>query len=279
MALPPGLVGMLNPKSSTGRADVLTRVVSERGATFDSVDASDSLQQLYIEITPLSFNVRVARGTTLTQLRVVTQGAGEEWLERAAVAAAHDAAGKEVPRSLAAPGAWRNGGIELRVDLSCPIVAYRARVTSQAQYNLAGGPGAMHKRADVFWEMIRREQLEVAGEMVLEKDTFYLLATAEAVPMPPGLCGVLAAYDVTSSEGRIHYAGFVDPNFCAQLTLEVRVYNSAFRIVDNQPIALLRYQAMSSVPATLYGDGESNYAGQRGPTLAKQFHDVPAVAG
>ena len=216
MALPAGLVGMLNPKSSTGRADVLTRVIAERGDKFDCLEATAStaavppLQKLYIEITPLSFNVRVVRGTTLTQLRVVTEGAGEEWLDRGVVAEAHESAGKELPRALTTSGAWRDNGVELRVDLSSPIVAYRARLTSQAQYELCGGRGAMVDKADTFWEPIRREQLETPGELVLEKDVFYLLATAEAVPMPPALCGVLAAYDVTSSEGRIHYAGFIE---------------------------------------------------------------------
>jgi dCTP deaminase len=284
--LPEGFTGYINPKSSTGRADVLTRVLSDGMPNFDIVGPGK--RQLYIEITPLSWDVRVKRGLALTQMRV---GFGNTTLDEAELRIASASAPllygynkKPIP---AEQVKFRNDGIEVTADLQSSIVAYRARENSQLELNLSLGRGALADRAGDFWEPIERPK---HGELVLEPNQFYLLATRERTSFPHTLCGTLEAYDPASSEGRVHYAGFIDPGFGfgeagefrgTPITLEMRVYHTPFRIVNGQPIGVLRHHRMRAVPidgkgaVAAYGVGmftTSNYQNQRpGPNMGKQF--------
>ncbi len=281
-ALPQGFTGDFNPKSSTGRADVLTRVLVEGERKFDTLTPGGP-KRIYIECTPLSFHVLVRRGVALTQLRVAS---GDPSLDEEELRAIHSEHAllfgpdeKPIERL-----PLRHGGVELTVDLESPVAAYRAKVNSQDELDLTQGRGALAPKQDLFWEAIPRPG---NGELVLEPDAFYLLATRELTRFPHTVCGTLAAYDVTSTEGRVHYAGFADPGFGfgergevpgRAITLEVRVYHKPFRIVHGQPFCIMRYQRMAGVARDehgnlrVYGVGyPSNYHGQRGPTLAKQF--------
>ncbi len=69
LALPPGMRGKANPKSSTGRADVFTRVITDGSDRFDEIAPGYS-GQLYLEVVPLSFPVRVREDLSLNQLRL-----------------------------------------------------------------------------------------------------------------------------------------------------------------------------------------------------------------
>ena len=66
--LPEGLAAGGNPKSSTGRLDVFTRLITDHGVEFEQVPAGYS-GPLYAEIAPLTFSVLVRRGSRLSQLR------------------------------------------------------------------------------------------------------------------------------------------------------------------------------------------------------------------
>lgn len=290
--LPEGFVGWVNPKSTTGRADVLTRVLVEGVPIFDTVRPGS--RKLYVEITPLSWNIRVKRRMPISQLRI---GFGREFLDEASLRI--DYAGtpllfdydqKPIPLDRVH---FRNDGIELTTDLRSEVVAYRARIDSQLVLDLTGGRGSLTDRFDEFWEPIERPK---NGEFVREPDLFYLLATRERTRLPPGVCGTLEAYDPASSEGRVHYAGFADAGFGhgatgevpgTSLTLETRGSHTPFRFVDGQPIGVIRYQRMRAVPVdekgniAVYGAGiykDSNYQNQRsGPNPGKQFQPTKAT--
>src|SRR5580698_7374099 len=61
--------GIANPKSSTGRLDVFTRLITDRAEAFDKVE--DGYRgPLYAEITPRTFPILVRKGTRLNQLRL-----------------------------------------------------------------------------------------------------------------------------------------------------------------------------------------------------------------
>lgn len=281
LSLPGGLVAECNPKSSTGRADVMTRVLVSGERKFDTIHPGKN-RKLYIECTPLSFNTLVHKGLMLTQLRISN---GNGWLTEQELAAIHEQTPLLYePDNTVTELQFRHHGVEMTVDLESPIVAYRAKINSQSSFNLAGGRGSAIGDKDLFWEAIPKP---ANGELVLEPGCFYLLATRERTSFPHTVCGVLEAYDVTSTEGRVHYAGFLDPGFGfgkgelkgTAVTLEVRLHHKPFRIVHGQPICVMRYQKMSQVPQETNGDlatygvgrYKSNYQGQRGPTLGKQF--------
>ncbi|HXY71991.1 MAG TPA: 2'-deoxycytidine 5'-triphosphate deaminase, partial [Actinomycetota bacterium] len=69
LRLPAEVRGKANPKSSTGRLDVFTRVISDEGPRFDEIRPGYG-GKLYLEVVPLSFTVRVKQGLALNQLRL-----------------------------------------------------------------------------------------------------------------------------------------------------------------------------------------------------------------
>ncbi len=279
--LPNGYIGAINPKSTTGRCDVMTRVLVDGVRNFDTV-LPGRQRKMFLEITPLSFNVRINRRTLLSQLRIECGNAAmsKKELEKqyCKTPLLYDCNGKPIPEEKVR---FRNGGIEMTADLGAKIVAYRAKPNSLGEIDLSGERGSQYKERWQFFEAIERPK---NGELILEDGWFYLLATKEKARFPPHLCGTLQAYDVTSAEGRVHYAGFFDPGFFAAATLEVRVHYAPFRIVDGQPICTMHYPRMRSIPrddkgrVSVYGPmSGSHYQNQpRGPNLPKQFQNPAA---
>lgn len=279
--------GTINPKSTTGRSDSMTRVVTSGHAKFDSVPQGK--REMYVEVTPLSFNTLITKGLSLNQLRI---GYGTTRMDEASLKLfyqkrplLYDENKDPIPIEKVR---FADGGIEMSVDLEAPIVAYRAKKNSQLELDLTGKRGSQAGRKWEFWEPIERPK---NGELALEPDSFYLLATREGISLPPEICGTLEAYDVASGEGRKHYAGYLDDGFGhglgellgTSITLEVRMFHAPFRIVHGQPICLAKFENMLSIPTddageiAVYGVGiyKSNYQGQpRGPNLAKQFLDA-----
>ena len=276
LALAPDLAAFANPKSTTGRLDILTRVIADRGFVFDQVPAGYR-GPLYAEITPRTFSVVVRPGDRLTQLRLRR---GQPALAEAEVAKLL-AEGALVggPNEALAP-TDRDKGVAVSVDLAGEGLA-----TGGGPDALIGWRARKHTdRIDLrrlahydpldFWEPLRAAR---HGSLVLDPNDFYILATREAVRVPPGLAAEMVAYDTAVGEFRVHYAGFFDPGFGwgegaeSRAVLEVRSHEVPFMLEHGQTIGWLRYERMASIPDRLYGQGlKSNYQGQ-GLMLAKQF--------
>ncbi|MEU4288987.1 2'-deoxycytidine 5'-triphosphate deaminase [Kribbella sp. NPDC026596] len=273
--LPQGMRARANPKSSTGRADVFTRVITDRGPRFDDIQPGYT-GRLYLEVVPLSFSVRVRRGLTLNQLRL---SVGDAALSDADIRREHadspllSVAGKPVsPKKL-----HLSSGLFLGLNLRGPKgkgVGWQARSSAPLlDLNRAGGSDP-----HLFWDKVTRE----AGDrIVLQPKSFYLLMSHEAVTIPPHLASEMAAYDPTSGELRTHYAGFFDPGFGynpeqrgagSTAALEVRAHDVAFMIEHGQPVCKLTFERMVEQPTMLYGERGlgSNYQGQT-ETLGKHF--------
>src|SRR5271170_3165080 len=129
LALPPDIVAATNPKSSTGRLDVFTRVIADETRGFDRV-AGGYHGPLYAEISPKTFPVLVREGSRLSQLRLRR---GEAALSAEALRALH-ARERLVDRAEAVMG----DGIAVSLDLAglhhergngndAGIVGYRAK--------------------------------------------------------------------------------------------------------------------------------------------------------
>jgi dCTP deaminase len=274
LALPPALRAKANPKSSTGRADVFTRVITDESSRFDEVAAGYN-GGLYLEVVPLSFPIRVRENLTLNQLRLAV---GTATLTDDEIRAVHaeqpilfeEASPVEVD---ALPLA---GGLFLSLDLRGDAdrrVGYRSR--GSAPLLDMSKVGAADP--DGFWEAVRRED---GDRVVLDPKSFYLLMSHEAVSIPPRYAAEMTAYDPTSGELRTHYAGFFDPGFGydpegrfvgSTAALEVRAHDVPFMIEHGQKVCKLTFERMLEPPTQLYGQGIGSNYQQQTETLGKHF--------
>jgi dCTP deaminase len=274
LALPPAVRGKANPKSSTGRADVFTRVITDNSARFDEI-APGYQGGLYLEVVPLSFPIRVREDLSLNQLRL---SVGRAELTDAEVRAHHEAEpilfadGRPVPASELSLANGLFLGLNLRGD-GRGRVGYRARGSAP----LLDMTRTAHTDPDAYWEDVRHED---GDRIILTPRNFYLLMSHEAVRIPPSLAAEMTAYDPTSGELRTHYAGFFDPGFGYDATggiqgstaaLEVRAHDVPFMVEDRQRVCKLTFERMLEQPTLLYGQQiGSSYQGQT-ETLGKHF--------
>jgi dCTP deaminase len=282
LALPPFVKGKANPKSSTGRLDVFTRVITDYSYRFDEIAAGYE-GPLYVEIVPLSFAVRVRQGLPLNQLRLM---AGRSSLNDEELWQAHNdepllyVGGRPADRDQFATA----NGLFLSLDVRSGKhrrVGYRAKEHTLV---LDMAKTEAHRVED-YWEEVFAEEED---RVVLGPERFYLLLSEEAVSVPPGLACEMTAYDPTSGELRTHYAGFFDPGFGynrdgtlhgSRAALEVRAHDVPFMIEDGQQVCKLTYERMAAEPVKLYGeDIGSNYQGQV-DTLSKHFRRDEAHQG
>ncbi|MCD6074862.1 MAG: 2-deoxycytidine 5-triphosphate deaminase [Rhodospirillales bacterium] len=257
---------MANPKSSTGRLDIFTRIITDGAEEFDRV-ATGYKGPLYAEISPRTFSVKVRTGSRLAQLRL-----------RRGASTASDAATRRLhERSPLIAGGELDveSGVALSVDLAgdpkTRIVGYRAkRHTGVVDVDTVGG----YAVAD-FWEPIAAPD----GHISLDPDDFYILASREAVAVPPDHAAEMRAYDTLVGEFRVHYAGFFDPGFGhdsaggtgSRAVLEVRSHDVPFVLEHGQTVGRLIYERLTALPDRLYGQGiGSNYQAQ-GLKLSKHF--------
>lgn len=273
LALPPAVRAKANPKSSTGRLDVFTRVITDRSYQFDEV-APGYHGKLYLEIVPISFPIRVCEGLSLNQLRLITGPSPR--LSDEEIRTEHSRSpllyfdSKKVPSRELAVG----NGLFLSLDLSGNadgVVGYKARRNTRL-LDLTSDERA---NPEDFWEPVIREK---GDRIVLEPEDFYLLMSRETVRIPPHLASEMVAYDPTSGELRTHYAGFFDPGFGhdkrshgSRAALEVRAHDVAFIVEHGQGVCKLSFERMLQPPSRLYGSRiSSNYQGQTS-TLSKYF--------
>jgi dCTP deaminase len=267
LALPDEISAAANPKSSTGRLDVFTRVIADEIRGFDRIEAGYH-GPLYAEISPRTFPVLVREGSRLSQIRFRRGGAllGADALR--------DLHARE--RLVDSDDADVSEGVAVGVDLSGigpgGLVGYRAkRHTGLIDVERRGGYTVLD-----FWEPIAARADKT---LILDPNEFYILASKEAVQVPPDYAAEMVPFDPLVGEFRVHYAGFFDPGFGyagaggtgARAVLEVRSREVPFILEHGQIVGRLVYEKMLARPDTLYGQGiGSNYQAQS-LKLSKHF--------
>ena len=273
LELRPNLSGAANPKSSTGRIDIFTRLIVDGGEAFDDVPL-DYKGELWLEISPRSFSVRVKAGTKLNQVRFRSRHPQQRDRHTFTLDDA-DLRKRHLASSLVDSPLDLREGVVLRVDLGGlggNVVGYRAIKNSDViDVNRLRGYAM-----EDFWEPIH------AGEdrrLILDPDQFYILASREKVQIPSDLAAEMAPIDPAIGEFRVHYAGFFDPGFgqgkdgrpSARAVLEVRSRDVPFLLEDGQPVGRLVYEKLAGLSDALYGaDATSSYQDQ-GLKLSKHF--------
>ncbi len=267
LALPQDIEASANPKSSTGRLDIFTRVIVDGSQAFDQIPAGYD-GPLYLEISPSTFPVVVRTGSRLSQIRFRK---GHSLLSDKALLQLH----KDETLVATSEPNIHNGGIGLSIDLSGDengLVGYRGKRHT--------GLVDVDKKAACevvdYWEPIHNHG---SNDLVLDPNEFYILVSREAVHVPPMYAAEMVPFDPLVGEFRVHYAGFFDPGFGhvhaggagARGVLEVRSHEVPFILEHGQLVGRLVYEHMLERPEQLYGtDLGSNYQAQ-GLKLSKHF--------
>jgi len=273
LSLPDDISAKANPKSSTGRLDVFTRLITDYGNAFEEVRAGYK-GRLFCEIVPLTFSIFVREGARLNQLRL-RRGHPLPWdktmidlHQREPIVYLEDAS--------PAP-AMVEEGLRLSVDLrgidGAEIVGYRARKDA---------PPIDLAKVDYYDPLLFWEPLccNATRSLILKPGEFYILTSREKVSVPPDWAAEMWPFDPSVGEFRIHYAGFFDPGFGwtpagqprgSHAVLEVRAHGVPSLLEDGQVVGRLIYEPLMSAPSKLYGtDIGSSYQAQK-LKLGKHF--------
>jgi dCTP deaminase len=265
LALSSAVEASANPKSSTGRLDVFTRVIADGVGAFDQIPHGYA-GPLFAEICPQTFPIVVRKGSRLSQIRFRVGTAVDSDADLRAL--------QTREHLVSAANADISGGIALTVDLAGDakgLVGFRARRHT--------GVVDVDKPASCaiedYWDPI---YVRDKHRLILDPDQFYILASKEAVHVPPTHAAEMVPFNPLVGEFRVHYAGFMDPGFGhglggkgSRVVLEVRSHKVPFILEDGQIIGRLIYERMMERPDMLYGQGlKSNYQGQ-GLKLSKHF--------
>src|SRR5580698_5201206 len=247
LALPAHISGKANPKSSTGRLDIFTRLITDEGRQFEIVPAGYR-GRLYAEVVPRTFSV------------VLRQGEMEESL----VYLPDDTRGE----------ATIQNGLRLSVDLEgdSEIIGYRAKKHAP----LIDLAKIQFYDPEDFWDPIRRNS---SRSLILDPEDFYILASRERVRIPALYAAEMVPFDATIGEFRIHYAGFFDPGFGygsgdingTRAVLEVRSHEVPFIMEHGQIVASLVFERLLERPRLLYGEGIGSSYQKQGLKLSKHF--------
>ena len=264
--LPHDVAAAANPKSSTGRLDIFTRVMADHAQQFDIIPQGYS-GPLYLEVSPRTFPIVAREGSRLSQMRFRR---GNALLSEVETMVLHES---EVLVAGEEPSITR-AGIAMSVDLrgTDGLVGYRGkRHSSLVDVDRVDG----HDVRD-YWDPLPAHE---DGELVLDPDQFYILVSREAVHVPPDFAAEMVPFDPLVGEFRVHYAGFFDPGFGhsaaggtgARAVLEVRSHEVPFILEHGQIVGRLAYERMVEAPTELYGTAlASNYQAQ-GLKLSKHF--------
>ncbi|GAA5520164.1 dCTP deaminase, dUMP-forming [Fodinibius salicampi] len=259
------LAAKANPKSTTGRLDVFTRVITDYSHRFEEI-RSGYKGGLYLEVVPKSFPIRVKTGHRLNQLRLRH---GYTVLSDQDILRTHSSNPllfKENGQPVPVDDLKVNEGLFLSVNLhgnEGQVVGYKAK----KHRDYIDLDNINYYNVPEFWEPIYAQQDD---HLILEPEAFYIFASKERCRIPEHLAAEMIAYDTGSGELRTHYAGFFDSGFGgriedkgARAVLEVRSHDVPFLIEDGQTFCSMKFEPNTEIPETIYGkDIKSNYQGQ-----------------
>jgi dCTP deaminase len=258
--------GVANPKSSTGRLDVFTRLIADHAQAFDRVEEGYH-GSLYAEISPRTFPILVRKGSRLNQLRLRH---GSPPFTDTQLRRLHEEVG------LVNGPADIQGGLALTVDLKGESdsgqVGWRARRHTGV---IDIDKRAAHDPLD-FWDPVYARKSQ---SIVLDPDEFYILASREAVSIPPDFAAEMMPFNPLVGEFRVHYAGFFDPGFGhesgegrgSRAVLEVRSREVPFVLEHGQTIGRLVFERLTDTPPQVYGEGLGSNYQRQGLKLSKHF--------
>lgn len=276
LSLPDAVHAYTNNKSSSGRINLQTRLLVDGTARFDMVP-SGYRGELWLEIIPKSFPVKLDAGERLNQMRFATCDARLTDVEHFQLfdhaKLLFDLAGNAYKADASLVD---QDGIVMSVDLSSEdVVGYSCAPTACRVLDFARRD---YDPSEFFTPIARPKN----GQFTMKRDDFYIFVTKECLRVPDTYAAEMAAYDPSKGEFRSHYAGFFDPGwgfrpdgsvFGTPAVLEIFTHDNDFVLRDGQPICKMIFERLVTPAEILYGDAKltSNYYRQRGPRLSKHF--------
>ena len=271
LRLPADVSGKASPKSTTGRLDVFTRLITDYADAFELVPAGYA-GPLYVEIIPRTFGIIVRAGQKLNQLRL-SRGLPEESDLGLGALDARETLVFSRDGAPEAPAIAK--GLLVSVDLDGSnerIVGYRAKM-DPCVLDL---DKRHHYPALDHWDPIVRTPRR---QLLLVPDFFYILASKEKIRIPLTHAAEMVPYDPNFGEFRIHYAGFFDPGFGygsgdihgARAVLEVRSYGVPCLLEDGQVMGRVVFERLAGIPSKVYGPKIGSSYQEQGVSLASQF--------
>lgn len=270
------IAGFANPKSSTGRLDVFTRMIADYQGSFDAVEEGYS-GPLFAEICPRTFSIKVRYGSRLNQIRF-RRRVGQQLDAGEQPGRVGDRRLREIHSDvgLVEGDAAIDEGLRLRISLvpilPTGLIGYRARrFAGVIDVDAVGA-----YEPEQYWEAVR---LGEDNRLVLDPHEFYILASKESVSVPPAYVAEMAPFDPLIGEYRVHYAGFFDPGFGytpggapgAKAVLEVRSLDIPFILEDGQIVGRLVFDKLTDIPDQIYGQGIGSHYQAQGLKLSKHF--------
>ena len=277
--LPVGIHGRTNPKSSTGRLDIFTRVITNSSDRFDDIEEGYE-GPMYLEVFSRSFTIKVKTRLSLNQIRLFK---GDSQCPRGEVQSIHDdrpiilSQGRQ---SSHLTSISPDNSVGLSVDLGNAGIGRGNRIGYRARENskLLDLSKTNNYDPGEFWDPVFPDKDQ---SLILEPEKFYLLSSSESVSIPPELAAEMTAYDASSGEIRTHYAGFFDPGFGygedgrlggVPPVLEVRAHDVPFMIGPGQKVGTLTFERMLEPPEHWYGPRVGSSYQEPGRVLGKHFY-------
>ena len=266
--LPSNISAVANAKSSTGRLDILTRLISDNSSCFDRIKKGYN-GRIYVEIAPISFSITIKHGITLNQLRfhhyqqIISDRNLEKLNARYKIVDNPTQIDDGITMSVNLKGD-KNEPIGFKAKQNCPAI-------NLSKLNFY--------KVETYWEKLSPKK----GYITLNPGAFYILRSKEYITIPPQTAAEMVPYEVRMGEFRVHYAGFFDPGFGftnnikdqrSKAVLEIRCHETPFILEDGQIIGKLIYEKLSGIPNAVYGETMgSNYQGQK-LKLSKHFENL-----
>lgn len=275
LTLPSKISGKSNPKSTTGRLDIFTRLITDYGTEFEHIKAGYK-GKLYVEIVPRTFSILVHEGTKLNQVRFVRgePPPSDKKLTELDVRETLVYLENDVPdEAMISKGLWIS--IDLEAGGGSELIGYKAK----SHAPLIDLDKINYYDPLEFWEPIVSPK---SKNIILNPDDFYILVSKQKVRVPPDFAAEMVAYDPSIGEFRIHYAGFFDPGFGygkndikgTRAVLEVRSHEVPFVLEDGQIIGRLIYERLLEIPDKIYGEVIGSSYQSQGLSLSKQFKKI-----
>jgi dCTP deaminase len=277
--------GQATAKSTVGRVDVLARLIVDGMETYERFDPeglAKGLGAMYLEVTPITFDVRVMPDHSLSQLRLF-YGDPEDVIINSRILystvfldAEHKNASLAVNLGEATVGDTKGA--------PCHGIAFRSKSRRDDWEPIPLWKVDQKPNPCRYWDL---EVADNFGRLNIKQDLFYILRSKEKLWVPKGVAIYCRASDETIGEMRIHYAGFVHPFFGqfredeqkgTPLIFEVRGHQVPVSLADRERMANLIFYRMSEDPPDLTQEEQEQEAkgySSQDLKLSKFFADWP----
>jgi len=276
--------GQATAKSSVGRVDVLARLIVDGMTTyerFDPIGLENGSGEMFLEITPITFDVKIKEGISLSQLRFFYGDPTKVVINSIPLFNTIFREREHLDESLTVN--LDDATIGDPKGTTCKGIAFRSKSSSEKPEPVPLWRADNKPNPCDYWD------LEVADEsrLYIKQDNFYILRSKEKLSVPKGVAIYCRASDETMGEMRIHYAGFVHPYFGlyredgkkgTPLIFEVRGHQVPVSLADKEKMANLIFYRMAEDAPTLTPEQEKEEAkgyGSQDLKLSKFFAEWP----